>query len=115
MKVSVGSNYGLGETLLCPCCGEEYLHHDAVKVFSRREDDEFVRKTVVYENGNVASEKVFNKESGNPSGRRDGLSISFWCEICGGMTEDSGPNRTMWLHISQHKGNTVMQWEVIEK
>ena len=99
--------------LVCPCCGEDYLHHETVTVFSRKEDAEFVRKTVV-EGSSVASDKEFNDVSGNPSDRRDGITIRFWCETCADYTADGKPIKQMFLHIAQHKGNTIMRWEAPE-
>ncbi len=113
MRVTVGENYGLGETLLCPCCGGTYLHHDTVFVFNRREDAEMVNKTTV-EGTRVVTEVVEDRTSGNPSGRRTGLSVDFWCELCG-VDKDGEPTKNMRLHILQHKGNTFMQWEVSDR
>jgi hypothetical protein len=113
MNITLHDGYGIGQTLTCPCCNNDYLHHDAVTVFSRREDAEFVRKTTVVDNS-VATDKEFNDHSGNPSSRRDGLSINFWCETCGQLDANGVPTRKLVLHIAQHKGNTIMRWEVIE-
>ena len=41
--------------------------------------------------------------SGNPSGRRHGMTIRFYCELC-----PSTPN----LAIYQHKGTTYVKWMV---
>lgn len=89
-----------GKYLCCPHCGENYLHHDKIAVFSRNEDDEHTLRTVV--GGNQTSTSVVHSShSGNPSSRRDGLIIGFWCEICGGLSD---------LLIAQHKGCTEMFW-----
>jgi len=88
--------------LLCPCCGETYLHHGNVDIFMRPEDGTdtvhtsvtgFTTKTTLVKSNTVD----------NPSSRRYGLRIGFWCEICG---EESA------LTLAQHKGNTHIQWEV---
>lgn len=97
-----GSN---AKDLLCPICGSGLLHHDVVTVYQRNEDTEVVRKTSVVEDS-FRSEIVWNNDSGNPSARRDGLVISFWCENCGGTKEGT----TIELTIAQHKGNTQVGW-----
>ena len=86
--------------LLCPKCGESYLHHEIVTVFSRNEDAERVLQTTVTPDG-AASGVVRNAGSNNPSSRRDGLTIEFWCEICGAKPV---------LTFAQHKGNTIVEW-----
>jgi hypothetical protein len=113
MKVSIGDNFGLGDALLCPKCNGDYLHHDNIAVFNRREDAEMVRKTAI-EGGLVSVASVENKTSGNPSGRRDGLSIDFWCETCGDAESDEVIREYKRLHILQHKGNTFLRWEIIK-
>jgi hypothetical protein len=89
--------------LVCPGCGEDYLHQGNVYVYSRAEDDETVVVHAI--SGDLASKNLFqNKGSGNPSSRRHGMRISFTCECCG----DDG----YWdLLIYQHKGNTYVEWD----
>lgn len=90
--------------LLCPRCGESNLHHHTITVFDRNEDAaEVLRTTVAYKK--TTSEVVADKGSGNPSNRRDGLTISFSCEHC----EES----TFLLSVYQHKGSTYMAWTEI--
>lgn len=87
--------------LLCPHCGNNYLHHAEVEVFTRHEDaDKTLLTTVGYFNTNTAwtdSEVLLN-----PSSRRGGIRIKFWCESC---THES------YLTMAQHKGVTIMEWE----
>ena len=90
--------------LLCPNCKGEYLHHDTVTVYERREDAENVMQTAI-RNSVLISSTVPNAQSDNPSSRRDGLTISFWCEFC-----DSKPILT----LAQHKGNTQIEWTNVE-
>jgi hypothetical protein len=40
-------------------------------------------------------------ERGNPSSRRNGVVIRFWCEDCDVISE---------LTLEQHKGNTLLRW-----
>jgi hypothetical protein len=86
-------------TLVCPRCGEGCLHHSRVVVFDRRQDDVKLTKTVV--DRGVTVKTIRAQGSGNPSYRRHGLVIQFWCESC---------DRNFELTISQHKGNTFFRW-----
>lgn len=90
--------------LLCPACGGNYLHHTEVHVYSREEDAQKVLQTTITRDG-VASGVVDSLVAANPSPRRDGLTIKFWCELC-----HSKPV----LMIAQHKGNTQMGWRNAE-
>lgn len=90
--------------LLCPCCGENHLHQGVVEVYSRDTEDAPSRVAVIVEDGDLfcGPEKPVLAH-GNPSSRRQGLRIGFWCEIC-----DKQPSLT----IAQHKGVTYVAWEV---
>lgn len=84
---------GFGGELKCPSCGFNYLHHDKVEIFERGEDAENgLHVTVV--DGEVQTNTTLE---GNPSSRRHGLLVHFWCEGCKAKPV---------LSISQHKGNT---------
>ena len=91
-----------GASLLCPVCGGNYLHHERVEVFERVED--------AAEGVHVAVESlgvtVDTSLDGNPSARRDGIKIYYWCELC--------PARSV-LCIAQHKGNTFVDFVVIDE
>ncbi len=95
-----------GANLLCPRCGNTYLHHRGVVAYDRSEDAETVLKTSV-EVGKTTVQLVAQAESGNPSSRRDGLVIQFWCENCGGGDDGSS---VIELTLAQHKGETEMAW-----
>lgn len=86
---------GFGGELRCPSCGFHYLHHDKVEVFERGEDAENGLHVVV-ESGTVRTDTNLQR---NPSSRRHGLSVHFWCEGC-----DAKPVMT----LIQHKGNTFV-------
>lgn len=91
------------ETLLCPSCGDQYLHHCEVVVYERDEDATETLKTTVA--ASVArTELVASDGCGNPSRRRDGLTIRFECENCGAKP---------LLKVAQHKGLTLVGWEAI--
>jgi len=86
--------------LLCPKCKSEFLHHSEIAIFDRREDKESGIQ-IKCNNGNAFIETDVSELAGNPSSRRDGLTIRFWCEIC---------DITSTLCIAQHKGNTECYW-----
>jgi hypothetical protein len=48
-----------------------------------------------------------NAESGNPSPRRDGIVISFFCEQCTNWGETG---EVIELTLAQHKGATEIGW-----
>jgi hypothetical protein len=85
----------------CPRCGFGYLHHDSVDVFSRREDANSGQHTHVP--GSYTG-MVLVREclAGNPSERRGGIRIAFWCEGCLGRSS---------LCIAQHKGASFLYWD----
>jgi hypothetical protein len=85
--------------LLCPNCGHDHLHHEGVVSYDRAEDDERIMMTTV--RGQYASSLVTQNNAQNPSARRDGVAISFWCEGCHEHWE---------LTIAQHKGKSLCQW-----
>ena len=95
-----------GANLLCPRCGNSYLHHRGVVAYDRSEDAETVLKTSV-EVGKTTVQLVAQADSGNPSSRRDGLVIQFWCENCGGGDDGSS---VIELTVAQHKGETEVAW-----
>ena len=95
-----------GANLLCPRCGNSYLHHRGVVTYDRSEDAETVLKTSVGV-GKTTVHLVAQAESGNPSSRRDGLVIQFWCENCGGGDDGSS---VIELTLAQHIGETEVAW-----
>jgi hypothetical protein len=87
--------------LACPACGYTYLHHDEIKVFDRRlEDSRTVTETTV---SGLRCTVETTDGALNPSSRRDGVAIQFWCEEC--------PARPV-LKIAQHKGETHVSWDL---
>jgi hypothetical protein len=108
----VAPGYGGGDwNLLCPRCGSEFLHQAEVTVYSRAEDDDVTVKTVVGLDGAATAALVQSSASGNPSARRHGLAIRFWCEECGDDRDHDGVELT----IAQHKGVTALEWREHEK
>ena len=98
--------HGHTANLPCPRCGNDYLHHRGVTAFDRMEDSEIVLRTAV-EVGKTTVQLVAQADSGNPSVRRDGLVIQFWCEHCGGG--DDGES-IIELTLAQHMGATQIAW-----
>jgi hypothetical protein len=88
------------DVLACPNCDSFYLHHDAVTVYDRDEDASDVTQVRV-ENGVATTMTIPNDVSRNPSSRRHGMAIEFWCEGCGGEFE---------LTIAQDRGVTEIGW-----
>jgi hypothetical protein len=86
--------------LNCPDCGFNYLHHDRVTIYDRGEDAERTIRTEV-NRGHAVTALLPSAMAENPSSRRDGLSIRFWCEGCPATPE---------LTIAQHKGQTFLAW-----
>lgn len=89
---------GFGAELECPACGSNYLHHDRVEIFECGEDATSGVHVAV-EGGKATVDTALE---GNPSARRHGLKIFFWCEGC-----EAKPV----LSVSQHKGNTYVDFE----
>lgn len=100
--------------LACPSCGGFNLHQYEVAVFNRAEDEKIVTRTTV-PNGpyltadgkeqevperTVMVDRVRNSPQ-NPSLRRQGVVIRFWCEGCHARPE---------LTVAQHKGAEEMCW-----
>jgi hypothetical protein len=88
-----GYQTGVGATLRCPSCKGICIHHRTVEVFECGEDATHGLHVVV-ENGEA---KIDTALQGNPSSRRHGLKINFWCETCSASSV---------LTIAQHKGST---------
>ena len=90
--------------LVCPKCGDTYLHHGRVRIFTRLGEDG-TRGCLVNSYGFDTTVSANASMNGCPSSRRDGMTIEMNCEICG---EDIGR-----LVIAQHKGETFMEWNLL--
>ncbi len=86
--------------LECPSCGGQYLHHWRVSIYERAEDKPQTAVTTV-DGGKTTVAVLPSDRCGNPSSRRHGLTIEFYCEMC--------PAKPM-LTIAQHKGCTELGW-----
>ena len=86
------------DILICPHCGQIFLHQYKTEIFDRDEDDvEGLHVITDREKGIIIKKDL----EGNPSKRRDGLKIHFFCEIC--QTDST-------LEIYQHKGQTFIKF-----
>lgn len=104
-KIIATQDMGGVADLLCPRCEGDHLHHLDVSVFSRPEDADAVTVTkLMNATASIAVEN--NRESGNPSSRRGGITIQFMCESCGSDNLDD----LIELTIAQHKGSTEIGW-----
>ena len=87
------------ETLVCPHCGFDHLHHRTVVRYDRNCEDAVNGRIV-----RVADESVLIVDNAemteNLSPRRGSVSITFDCEGCG---------RESRMHIIQHKGQTFLE------
>ena len=79
--------------LKCPICRFEYTHLKNITVWARPEDCTPNTVFIETEDGHI---HVGNSNIGNPSPRRDGLSMLFYCEN----------GHTFTVNILQHKGYT---------
>lgn len=91
---------GFGAELLCSSCGSNNLHHDKVEVFERGEDALQGLHVVIQDGKTVVDNELKN----NPSSRRHGLKITFWCEGC---------KETSVLSVSQHKGVSLVDFQTL--
>lgn len=104
MKIKLEQYSSSEDLLICPSCGETTLHHGKVEVFSRDgEDSQTGRHVVVESNGWVNTDNSMGR---NPSLRRDGILIHFWCECCADKSV---------LSIAQHKGATLIASGIVSE
>lgn len=84
------------DEIYCPECGKNgYLHHSSVVVYERKED----QTATIHEIGPKTTLRP------NPSPRRHGIRIRFTCEQHTGAWD---------LLIFQHKGQSYMEWQVVQ-
>lgn len=90
-------------TLRCPHCSGEYLHQTGASWYWRTEDAGTGTRIEIRQ-GDV---EVYRNDplSGNPSGRRQGLTVHLTCELCGSNVD---------LVLAQHKGHTLYDLSVAD-
>ena len=86
--------------LICPSCGGANLHHGAVEVAERKEEDQEGR-IVTLGDGKPPQVEHADADSSRFAGRRNQLTVQFSCEGC---------EATPWLLLVQHKGTTFLGW-----
>jgi len=92
-------NSNIPKALACPACGGTSMHSKQITAYMRPEDGPLTYEAAI--NGAVVVTGVVpSSESNNPSGRRGGIIIGFWCEDC-----DDG--KRLELLLIQHKGQTL--------
>jgi hypothetical protein len=98
MSINLSYSDALNHEIACPHCGGGYLHHSAVTAYWRAAEDAHHGLRVESRPESVLTSMEM---AGNPSSRRDGIEIQFWCDACQALPR---------LQIAQHKGNTELQW-----
>lgn len=97
------------QCLLCPLCGETYVHIDDVYVAGRPREDGAIVPVHVDSGGRVLDGSQVSLPIPNV-GRRHAIVLRGRCETCAG---------TFTLEFKQHKGQTVLAirqpiWEEVE-
>ena len=106
----------MDRVIKCRHCGEDYMHHQDIDIYDRGEDDRTGMHVNLHrtqsegygwhdEHPKSNNLVVDGNMKDNPSMRRTGLTIDFWCENCGNITR---------MNIVQHKGHSFMHIEAIE-
>ena len=86
------------DLLCCEHCGEINLHQHKISMFCRDEDKDVQHIIIDAISGQI--EEGIDRSGRNPSSRRQGMIISFYCEHCDYETD---------LLIGQHKGVTEIR------
>jgi len=117
LKIARGHRNMFDSPLLCPVCHEANLHHTSVEAYFRPEEDSPIGTMVgATSHGTVTVDPQANMVRKNPSTRRNGMRIKFFCEHChaGDPTENDFISEYYALVITQHKGTTYMCWETAD-
>lgn len=84
--------------LLCAGCGGDYLHLQSIETFNRAGEDSTGGLHVTIAHLNLTADGDLE---GNPSSRRGGVLLFFWCEYCHAISV---------MAIAQHKGQEFAGW-----
>ena len=98
--------------LQCPSCGGELLHHAGLVAYDRHEDAPETVVTELRPDGSLSRYSRSSQFTDNPSSRRDGIAIRFWCEECGAGDFEDPHTASYELTIAQHKGRTHLSWRL---
>ena len=86
--------------LLCPWCRGVFTHHQRVAIHQREPfEDGDSHATVVATASDGDDLAGAPDVPGNPSSRRNGITVDLYCELCAGWFA---------LRIAQHKGQTIV-------
>jgi hypothetical protein len=96
--------------LLCPQCNSNNLHQTIVTVFNRDEDGKHTEVTCVQAHTDTSTVLITDETTSNPSPRRHGMLIEFWCEHCFTEREGEYIHDKLILAMYQHKGLTLIEW-----
>ena len=88
--------------MTCAHCGEHYLHRTETRHYLRSEDSGTGTVVVTSPDGSYTMQAA--PMDGNPSSRRSGLTVKFFCELCGKLSQ---------LSLAQHKGSTSIRWTAV--
>jgi hypothetical protein len=94
------------DSLVCPKCGGDNLHHRTVLTHHRETEDSAGIEVLVSHEG--VTGRHIDADSPLFAGRRNDLVIEFTCERCDDPTAD--PPVVFLLRIMQHKGRTLVEW-----
>ena len=96
--------------IVCPHCGNDYMHQGRVRIYERDSEDSVTGLYV-----DTARMLFIDKHdmAQNPSRRRQGIRVDFECECCSYFSGDNKdqPSTIFELCIIQNKGNTYLFWE----
>lgn len=102
LKINIDSD----DALICPDCGESYLHQELVEIIFRdREDGD---ATSVEMSKDLLTMRRLKNEQIKQT-RRHITSIYFSCENENCLETENV--ESLKLNIYQHKGQTYMEWE----
>jgi hypothetical protein len=110
VTLSLGPPLGDRTAVLhCPVCKNDYMHQHRTEIFECGEDA--AETLTVVEHGKTTVHGFAGARSGrNPSPRRHGLRVFFWCEHCT-TANPEGKIKPVSLAVYQHKGMTYVEWE----
>lgn len=94
--ISIGDLFG--QSIACPACGSDYMHHGRVWI-EMRDGEDCGGQLIFIDHRNAVH--VFSDDGCGFLGRRDGIRIECTCEQC---------MKVFVFVIMQHKGITRIGW-----
>ena len=106
-KFDEDATIGTTQTALrCAHCDESYGLHRTETIHFLRDDEDTESGLLVVTSSWSSVNKNINNMAGNPSARRSGLLMRFFCEACSQHSE---------LTFAQHKGATYVEMKAMDK